>query len=45
MKVGILGTGFGSYHADIYRKIDNVDSVIIFGRNEEKLKKLEQDLQ
>ncbi|ALC82633.1 MULTISPECIES: Gfo/Idh/MocA family protein [Bacillus] len=45
MKVGILGTGFGSYHADIYRKTENVDSVIIFGRNEEKLKKLEQDLQ
>jgi UDP-N-acetylglucosamine 3-dehydrogenase len=45
MNIGILGTGFGSYHATIYNKMSNVDSLTIFGRNEEKLKKLEKDLQ
>ncbi|GKX68510.1 Gfo/Idh/MocA family protein [Inconstantimicrobium mannanitabidum] len=45
MKVGILGTGFGSYHANIYSKMSNIDSIQIFGRNEDKLKKIEQDLQ
>lgn len=45
MKVGILGTGFGSYHAAIYSKMPSVDSLSIFGRNEEKLESLEKDLQ
>lgn len=45
MKIGILGTGFGSYHANIYSKMSNVDSIQIFGRNEDKLKKIEKDLQ
>lgn len=45
MKVGILGTGFGSYHAAIYNNISSVDSVKIFGRSEDKLKKIEMDLQ
>jgi len=40
MKIGILGTSFGSYHAEIYKKIDGVDIVKSFGRNEEKLKYL-----
>lgn len=44
MRVGILGSGFGSYHAAIYSKLLDSDSLIIFGRDEEKLKKLEQDL-
>lgn len=45
MKVGILGTGFGSYHASVYNKMENIDSIEIFGRNHEKLNKLKQDLQ
>jgi predicted dehydrogenase len=39
MKVGILGTGFGAYHAAIYKKIPSVDSVIIFGRKDDSLKR------
>jgi predicted dehydrogenase len=45
MNIGILGTGFGFYHASIYKKMSNVNSLIIFGRNDEKLKKIEEDLQ
>ena len=45
MNIGVLGTGFGSYHAKVYNKMSNVDSITIFGRNEEKLKKIEKDLQ
>lgn len=44
MKVGILGTGFGYHHAKIYSRMSNFDSIIIFGRNEEKLKKIEKEL-
>jgi UDP-N-acetylglucosamine 3-dehydrogenase len=45
MKVGILGTGFGSYHADIYSKISSVESIRIFGRSEDRLKNIKTDLQ
>jgi UDP-N-acetylglucosamine 3-dehydrogenase len=45
MKVGILGTGFGYYHAILYSKIAAVDAIKIFGRNDEKLRKIEKDLQ
>lgn len=44
MNIGILGTGFGAYHATIYDKMSKVNSISIFGRNEEMLKKLEQEL-
>lgn len=44
MNIGILGTGFGAYHAKIYSKMTNVDSLTIFGRNEEKLREIEKDL-
>lgn len=44
MKVGILGTGFGAYHAQIYSKIKNITSIKIFSRNEEKLKDLKKEL-
>ncbi len=44
MKVGILGTGFGVHHARIYKNQPFVESVTIFGRNEEKLKKINSDL-
>lgn len=45
MNIGILGTGFGAYHAEIYKKLPNVNSITIFGRNEEKLKSIKRDLQ
>lgn len=44
MNIGILGTGFGYDHAKFYKKMTNVDSLTIFGRNEEKLKEIEKDL-
>lgn len=44
MNIGILGTGFGYDHAKFYKKMTNVDSLTIFGRNEEKLRKIEKDL-
>ncbi len=40
MKIGVLGTGFGSTHLEIYKKIDGVDIAKLYGRNEEKLKYL-----
>jgi len=44
MKVGILGTGFGAYHASIYKKISSIESVKIFGRNVDKLSNIKADL-
>lgn len=44
MKVGILGTGFGAYHTELFSKIDNVDTIYVFGRKKEKLKELETRL-
>ncbi len=44
MKVGILGTGFGAYHAALYSKISHVQGIKIFGRNKEKLKQIQKDL-
>ncbi len=43
VKVGILGTGFGKEHAKIYQKMDNVQIVKIFGRNRDKLNRLESE--
>lgn len=43
MKVGILGTGFGSYHLSLFKKIEGVEVVKIYGRNEERLKKLSEE--
>ena len=40
MNIGVLGTGFGSDHVEIYKKIEEVDNVKLYGRNEEKLKYL-----
>lgn len=45
MKVGILGTGFGKHHANIYKKIDIIESITIFGRNKEKLDKIHKDME
>ncbi|MNO43111.1 Glucose--fructose oxidoreductase precursor [compost metagenome] len=44
MNVAVLGTGFGAYHTQLWMKMDRVDKVIIFGRNEAKLQKLKQTL-
>ncbi|MCM1992182.1 Gfo/Idh/MocA family protein [Oceanirhabdus seepicola] len=45
MKIGILGTGFGRYHASIYKKLSDVESIIIFGRDKDKLNKIKTELQ
>jgi predicted dehydrogenase len=37
MRVGLLGTGFGLAHANIYRSHPDVESVVIFGRTASKL--------
>lgn len=44
MNIGVLGTGFGAYHAQLWTTMDQVDKVIIFGRNEAKLQELKQSL-
>lgn len=44
MKVGILGTGFGAFHAALYSKMNEVDGIFIFGRNRQKLDKLKHGL-
>lgn len=44
MKIGILGTGFGAYHAQIYSKLKNIDSIIIWGRDEVKLRNIKNDI-
>lgn len=41
INVGILGTGFGSEHARIYKQIHNVTLKKVFGRTKEKLDKIE----
>ena len=37
MKIGLLGTGFGSAHARIYHAHPRVDEVVVFGRTPAKL--------
>lgn len=44
IKVGILGTGFGKKHADIYKKLEGVEIAGIFGRTSEKLEKIKEEL-
>ena len=44
MNIGILGTGFGAYHASILKKLEFVDRVVVFGRNEAKLLRLKEEL-
>lgn len=45
MNIGILGTGFGAYHASLLKQMEFVDRVVIFGRNEAKLLKLQEELE
>lgn len=42
MHIGILGTGFGKYHGELYKKIDSSVQLTFWGRNEEKLKQFNQ---
>ncbi|GED67757.1 oxidoreductase [Brevibacillus reuszeri] len=42
MNIGILGTGFGSYHAQLFKKMKKIDRVVVFGRNQEKLHELKE---
>lgn len=44
MNIGILGTGFGAYHASILKPLEMTDRVVVFGRNESKLRKLKEEL-
>ena len=44
VKVGILGTGFGKFHGELYKKIGGFELVSIFGRNVDKLKQIGEEL-
>ncbi|WP_238651648.1 Gfo/Idh/MocA family protein [Paenibacillus piscarius] len=44
MNIGVLGTGFGAYHASLLKQMEFVDRIIVFGRNEGKLRKLKEEL-
>ncbi|MNM32296.1 Inositol 2-dehydrogenase/D-chiro-inositol 3-dehydrogenase [compost metagenome] len=44
MKIGVLGTGFGAYHAKLLKQMSGVEGITVFGRNQEKLQKLESEL-
>ncbi|MFC3749728.1 Gfo/Idh/MocA family protein [Paenibacillus sp. GCM10012306] len=43
MKIGILGTGFGAYHTQLWQKSGLAESIIVFGRNEGKLQHLQSE--
>ncbi|MEK3904938.1 Gfo/Idh/MocA family protein [Paenibacillus sp. FSL R7-0179] len=44
MNIGILGTGFGAYHASLLKHMEFVNRIVVFGRNEAKLLKLKEEL-
>lgn len=44
MNIGVLGTGFGAYHAKLWIESDRIDRVVVYGRNESKLQKLKEEL-
>lgn len=44
MHIGILGTGFGKYHGELYKKIDPTIHLTFLGRNVEKLQKIQSEL-
>lgn len=44
MHIGLLGTGFGMEHAKLYKMMKNVNEVTVFGRNEEKLKRVKNEM-
>lgn len=42
INIGILGTGFGKEHLRIFKSINDVNVIEVFGRNETKLKDIEK---
>jgi UDP-N-acetylglucosamine 3-dehydrogenase len=44
MNIGVLGTGFGAYHAQLLKRNEGVERIIVFGRNETKLEELKTNL-
>ena len=44
MKIAILGTGFGKEHAKLFCQEKQVDKIIVWGRNPEKLTEIEKEL-
>lgn len=44
MHIGILGTGFGKYHGELYKKIDPSIHLTFWGRNVDKLKRVQTEL-
>lgn len=44
MHIGILGTGFGRYHGELYKKIAPSIHLTFWGRNAEKLKNIQSEL-
>ncbi len=42
MKIAVIGTGFGAYHVELYRGIPEVEQIIVWGRNTEKLVDLQE---
>ncbi|MDT3424745.1 putative dehydrogenase [Paenibacillus forsythiae] len=44
MNVGVLGTGFGAYHARLLKTIELCGRVVVFGRNIDRLEHLKKEL-
>lgn len=44
MNVGILGTGIGLYHVELYQQISCVKKIKLFGRDEQKLAKIKAQM-
>ncbi|MGC5325496.1 Gfo/Idh/MocA family protein [Brevibacillus sp. SYSU BS000544] len=44
MNIAVLGTGFGWYHVQLLKKFEQVKRIVVFGRNEDKLRKLKAEL-
>ncbi|WP_379127023.1 Gfo/Idh/MocA family protein [Paenibacillus sp. sgz500958] len=44
MNIGVLGTGFGAYHAKLFSNMGTVGKVVVYGRNPEKLQQLQKEL-
>jgi predicted dehydrogenase len=44
IKVGVLGTGFGKFHAELYNKLEGFELVSIYGRDINKLKQIGAEL-
>lgn len=40
MKIAVLGTGFGAYHVEMYKKTGLVEEIVVWGRKEDRLAEL-----